>query len=152
MNKQLTISEVQQALCPYIKSECLWCYSYPGRDGTKLWDKPKPSSSSTIISNLGRPDWIKPVLIKLEDTTDKDAIDIAKIFHPDVEQKHKPEYGKVRLKELNITMINCYTSWRLYQHLIKKGYAVPLWFDIDHWANGMTAIELGIAFDKTKII
>lgn len=36
-----------------------------------------------------------------------------------------------------------------YQYLIFKGYAVPLWFGVNHWANGKTAIELGIAIDKT---
>lgn len=36
-----------------------------------------------------------------------------------------------------------------YQYLISKGYAVPLWFGVEHWANGKTAIELGIAIDKT---
>jgi len=39
-------------------------------------------------------------------------------------------------------------SFAIYQHLISKGYAVPLWFGIDHWANGKTAIELGIAIEK----
>ncbi|HRI34983.1 MAG TPA: hypothetical protein PLD02_14640 [Saprospiraceae bacterium] len=38
-----------------------------------------------------------------------------------------------------------------YQYLISKCYAVPLFFGINHWANGKTAIELGIAIDKTKI-
>jgi hypothetical protein len=33
--------------------------------------------------------------------------------------------------------------------LIKKGYAVPLFFGSNHWANGKNAIELNIAIDKT---
>lgn len=37
----------------------------------------------------------------------------------------------------------------VYQYLISKGYAVPLWFGIDHWANGKTAIELEIALNLT---
>jgi hypothetical protein len=37
---------------------------------------------------------------------------------------------------------------RLFQYLISKGYAVPLWFGIDYWANGKTAIELNIAIQK----
>lgn len=38
--------------------------------------------------------------------------------------------------------------WRQYEYLREEGYAVPLWFDIDHWANGKTAIELNIAIEK----
>lgn len=34
-----------------------------------------------------------------------------------------------------------------YQQLLKWGYSVPLWFGLDHWANGKTAIELGIAIE-----
>lgn len=34
------------------------------------------------------------------------------------------------------------------EYLISKGYAVPLWFGIDHWANGQTAIQLGIAIES----
>jgi hypothetical protein len=38
-----------------------------------------------------------------------------------------------------------------FQQLIIWGYAVPLFFGIDHWANSKTAIELGIAIDKTQL-
>jgi hypothetical protein len=40
-------------------------------------------------------------------------------------------------------------NYEAYQYLISVGYAVPLWFGIDHWANGKTAIELGIASKET---
>lgn len=36
----------------------------------------------------------------------------------------------------------------VFQQLILLGYAVPLFFGINHWANSKTAIELGIAIDK----
>ena len=38
--------------------------------------------------------------------------------------------------------------YEAYQYLIQQRYAVPLWFGIGHWANGKTAIELGIAESK----
>jgi hypothetical protein len=38
-----------------------------------------------------------------------------------------------------------------YQYLIQKGYDVPLFFGIDHWANGKTSIELGIGVDITDV-
>jgi hypothetical protein len=40
--------------------------------------------------------------------------------------------------------------WESFNQLILYGYAVPLWFGIGHWANGLTAIELGIAIDKQQ--
>jgi len=40
--------------------------------------------------------------------------------------------------------------WECYNQLVLWGYAVPLWFGIEHWANNKTAIELNIAKDKTK--
>ncbi|MES2382871.1 MAG: hypothetical protein V4538_17620 [Bacteroidota bacterium] len=38
----------------------------------------------------------------------------------------------------------------MYQFLILYNYAVPLWFSIDHKANGKTAIDLGIAIANPK--
>jgi len=37
---------------------------------------------------------------------------------------------------------------QLSEYLRSKGYAVPLFFGIDHWANGKTPIELGIAIES----
>ena len=37
-----------------------------------------------------------------------------------------------------------------YQCLINTMYAVPLFFSPNHWANGNTAIELGIAIESLK--
>ena len=37
----------------------------------------------------------------------------------------------------------------IHQFLIQRGYAVPLFIDVDHPDNGKTAIELGIAISKT---
>lgn len=45
---------------------------------------------------------------------------------------------------------NCCRSTYVFQELIRLGYAVALHFGVDHWANGKTAIELGIAINKTK--
>jgi len=36
-------------------------------------------------------------------------------------------------------------NYDAYLYLISKGYAVPLFFEPNHWANGKTAIELNIA-------
>lgn len=48
------------------------------------------------------------------------------------------------IEETGITL-NMLSIFYLHQFLISRGYDVPLWFGIDHPANGLTAIELGIA-------
>lgn len=40
----------------------------------------------------------------------------------------------------------------VFQYLIQRGYAVPLFIVPNHPDNGKTAIELGLAIDKTKQI
>lgn len=58
--------------------------------------------------------------------------------------------GEMRLYDEE--MIDSASVNHYYQQwYFMKGYAVPLFFGIDHWANGKTAIELGIALDKTTI-
>ena len=37
-----------------------------------------------------------------------------------------------------------------HQYLISESYAVPLFFSLNHWANGKTAIELGIAIEHQQ--
>ncbi len=39
----------------------------------------------------------------------------------------------------------------IYQYLMKQGYAVPLYFGPDHWANGKTALELEIAKQAEEV-
>jgi len=41
-------------------------------------------------------------------------------------------------------------SFEIYQYLVQQGYAVPLFFGLNNCANRKTAIELGIAIDKTQ--
>ncbi|HTG55464.1 MAG TPA: hypothetical protein VL943_04305 [Niabella sp.] len=53
------------------------------------------------------------------------------------------------IEETGITL-NMLSIFYLHQFLISRGYSVPLFFGIDHWANGKTPIELGIGIAKTK--
>jgi hypothetical protein len=41
--------------------------------------------------------------------------------------------------------------WELREYLRITGHAIPLFFGINHPCNGKTAIELGIAIDKTTM-
>lgn len=38
--------------------------------------------------------------------------------------------------------------YEAHQYLIQNGYNVPLFLGLDHWANGKTPIELGIAINN----
>jgi len=40
------------------------------------------------------------------------------------------------------------TYFFAYQELIKMGYSVPIYFGLNHWANGKSPIELGIAIES----
>lgn len=76
--------------------------------------------------------------------TDEDAIQVAKFQGWIINEDN--------LKNVSWSLQNEFfeIDYTTYQYLISKGYAVPLWFGVDHWANGKTAIELGIAIEPNK--
>lgn len=39
-------------------------------------------------------------------------------------------------------------NWEVMEYLKQRGYATPLFFGVNHWANSKTAIELGIAIKR----
>ena len=49
------------------------------------------------------------------------------------------------------TYSNFPMTYEAVQHLIQQGYAVPLFIEVGHPLNGKTAIQLGIAIDKTTL-
>lgn len=92
---------------------------------------------------------IKLLLTPLESIRDEHTVEVACLEFPmqrkegnisdtDLAKHIKEEH----LPDVNVDVILNYTT---YQQLILWGYAVPLYFGLDHWANGKTAIELGIA-------
>lgn len=92
------------------------------------------------------------LLTPLSSITDEHAIEVAKMFgYKGKNNEHLINVGEGIINGLrnNRTVENFQVMTELYQYLISKGYAVPLWFGIGHWANGKTAIYLGIAIDKT---
>jgi hypothetical protein len=102
----------------------------------------------------------KLLLTPLSEITDEDAIEVAKILYPKspITDSGMKGSGKTAImwlfhyKDSLTRSVNYGLSiLEVYQYLIQKGYAVPLFFGIDHPANGKTAIELGIAIDKTQI-
>jgi hypothetical protein len=87
------------------------------------------------------------ILTPLDKITDEHAIEVGRI-------NGVPTYsfllvGKSMTHWLAEKGTNRDVRFEIYQQLIIWGYAVPLWFEIDHWANGKTAIELGLAIDAS---
>lgn len=86
----------------------------------------------------------KLLLTPLSEITDEDAIEVGDLLGFTT---HKNEMGKwfVRDGFVHRTDAHPMRYINIHQFLISRGYSVPLFFGIDHWANGLTAIELGIA-------
>lgn len=87
------------------------------------------------------------LLTPLAKITDEHAIKVAKING--VRTDNPLLVGKSMIHWLAEKGTNRDVNFEVYQQLILWGYAIPLWFGIDHWANGKTAIELEVAIDKT---
>lgn len=86
------------------------------------------------------------LLTPLSEITDEHAVEVARAFNSiskNIDDKSASEYGKSVVEV-------CMQDVNTYCHLISKGYDVPIWFGINHWANGKTAIELGIAISNQK--
>mgnify|MGYP000202069013 CR=1 FL=1 len=97
-------------------------------------------------------DW-KLLLSRLEDITDEDANPLYTLMNG------KPYTGNIEIETVSERLLYCIRifqsqgkslPYNVTQELINRRFEVPLWFGIDHWANGKTAIELGIAIDKNK--
>ena len=82
------------------------------------------------------------ILTSLSDITDEDAIQVAKMTDYYSDEFNLTDF-KHRVIEIWATKM-----FDVSQYLISKHYAIPLWFGINHWANGKTAIELKMAIEK----
>lgn len=106
----------------------------------------------------------KLLLKSLSEISDEDTIEAFKLQYPafvDCETIIVNEFDIIYLipkrtlptgkeKYYDRIMFNVFgLHFSAMQFLISKGYAVPLFFAPNHWANGKTAIELGIAIPET---
>lgn len=104
-------------------------------------------------NDWGNPEFWKLLLTPLDKISDEDAIEVAKVAEYYSEMQHlwdAADTGRDIVRDLFGNDIWFKNKIFIYQYLISKGYDVPLWFGIDHWANGKTAIELNIAIPKPK--
>lgn len=98
----------------------------------------------------------KILLTPLAAITEEDIMEIGKMRGLDEEYFADRKTDAIGLTKLlfieEIYKIKCsHSGLDIYQYLISKGYAIPLWFGIDHWANSKTALELGIGINKLKL-
>lgn len=122
--------------------------------GWRLSQKTYPANLHFYVENRHRN--LKLLLTPLSDITDEHAIEVGKIIGYRFD-KSRPGVYQRAVEDSRKIATNVYSLVRgsesiisIYLYLISKGYAVPLWFGIDHWANGMTAIELKIAISYSE--
>ena len=111
-------------------------------------------------------DQVQLLLSPLSAISDKDAIEVVKIYLPHAKCRLSRKEGNTHVfvndwgTELYLysdlsfsygdTESDYFKKDLVFQHLIQRGYAVPLFFSPGHPCNGKDAIQLGIAIDKTK--
>ena len=97
--------------------------------------------------NKSQSTWsYKLCLTPLSAISDEDAAGLGHISYGDPKLMSWSEIGKGIVSDYLKRGID--PSPAEYIYLIEKGYAVPLWND---GCNGRTAIELGLAIDKTTL-
>ena len=146
---KLTNEEVAKVFLMYYFSECTTVQHPPFEKGTV--------NIGAIPTDA---DYFKLLLTPLAKIGDEDAIEVAKVYTGNIRGRSRADkYELIRAGKETVNLIIegtvgfvcsidvCFA----YQYLISKGYAVPLFFAPNHWANGKTAIELNIAIDKTEV-
>lgn len=108
-------------------------------------------TGETVIEVLGYGDEYHNLLLtSLSEISDEDARVLVSLVYPDA--KHDDAHNLLLGRSLVTRLINGYIGNReaiVFQYLISKGYAGPLFFAPNHPCNGKTAIELGLAISST---
>jgi hypothetical protein len=119
------------------------------------YENPLVLNTSFGSDGYENPNDCKLLLTSLERITDEDAVQVAQIYRANVrgtdnDRKELIRAGREKAMRIQTSFLTSVerVSLPVYQYLISRGYAVPLWFGVDHWANGKTAIELGIAVER----
>lgn len=94
---------------------------------------------------------VKLLLTPLSAITDEHAIEASFIFNNDGRFKKCSMKRAAEYKKYVEEYCTDYNNFYVKMYLIQQGYAVPLFFGVNHWANGKDAIQLEIAIDRTKI-
>ncbi len=157
MENKLTNEERTRIFAMYIGSE----FMYEGNEPDELYGVMKDdvaygSDADESGEGIYSISDCKLLLTPLAKISDEHARALSECCFPDGNQ-HDYLHGAPTGKAIVATIKSgrqtntFYPMARMYdcfQYLIQQGYAVPLFFGLNHWANGKTAIELGIAIDK----
>lgn len=141
---QLTDQEKEKVFAMY-----LGCEVKTGVTATAFLSASDDTNELISIRTLINIPADKLLLTPLSKISDEHAIRSAKIHYTIFKGQSEVSYDSRQqlIKHGSKVAKLCYTA-ELCQQLVMWGYAVPLWFGIDHPANGKTAIELGLAIDK----
>jgi hypothetical protein len=172
MEKKLNNKEVLDVLYLYNKAE-MWVTRYTPRKFTVR--EMIPEIEEQVTEFEGKYLYKYKLLLKdLSQISDEDAVEVAKIFRSDIYWGHisvEPSCIKISgvlggIDHCTLTIWNDMDfdfswfegtpatqpdnnySYKLREFLKSRGYAVPLWFGIDHPCNGMTALELGLGISE----
>lgn len=151
---QLTTDQIARILTMYMPCEAIVAKSpsYPNPAAGILNYIDLRDNSVSISTEEGYylcdPKGCRIYLTPVTAISDEHIVELAKISGWDIEEviRMPNSYKKVTQSYLRSESLH----YRGYLFLVYHGYAVPLFFDVSHPDNGKTAIELGIAIDKTK--
>ena len=142
---QLTKEEIARVFAMYLGCECKW------RQHTY---KVNSAKFVTGINDILPFNETKLLLTPLEKISDEHAIEVARFKKKNIFQENDYDRPRTKhgMKDLgNGICISKNMCWEGYQYLISKGYSVPLFFGLNHWANSKTPIELNIGIEKTSM-
>lgn len=160
-SKQLTNEEKQTVFAMYHGQEVL---CFPSDDVVSHWLPPAKLEWNVIGGTYYGVNNTILSLRNLIAITDKDLLVMCKILDPKASIKEHREGIKRAREEREVAEIvqpflNAKANIadntispvlinQVFEFLKLKSYALPLFFGVGHWANGKTAIELGIAIEK----
>jgi hypothetical protein len=152
MADQLTNEEIARVFAMYWGCEVQHRLGETGRIRSVVQNMAQ-GYEYTIVNKVIHPHTL--LLTPLSKISDEDAIEVAKMYGYDFSKKSPTaseilKWTKDSLSHFGYPSAGFGIRYiDIFQYLIQKGYAVPLFFGIDHPLNGKTAIEIGIAIDKT---
>lgn len=162
---QLTNEEIAKVFAMYFPCECRITNGNPNQ---VLFLQQLGSDFCNVgshINHIGgyRNNYtaVKLLLKSLSNISDEDAVEVAKFAFTEVVNHYQLiEIGKDYINYIflggslsnrrsqDVDQFDVNHNFQIYQYLISKGYAVPLFFGVNHWANGKTLIELGHAIEN----
>jgi hypothetical protein len=164
---KLTTQETARIFAMYLSADIKYQHELYSEDGSRM----ESTNTYTKKVSLFLPHYLmmegkyhsdcKLLLSPLSKINDEDAIEVASFGFTDaVSNEEKCAIGKDfiqyyylngGLNEKRSVAARELEDYRemIFQYLISKGYAVPLFISPNHPCNGQDAISLGIAIDKT---